>query len=452
MSKMNLQSHMAPPHEGQQQTRLQIISNRPIMSRSLSSRYGFGRFAQSSMVTVGKQSVGLHMGPVQRTLINMENLSRAPSCKQQAINISVDKGNFLSKKTLEVPSNPPSLGPVNFLASCSSTTSSPVFTKSNSDEAVSDFPTSSEAIITEDQPKTNYNSFHPGLLVPETLDEWVEMLEGAEVPEARLSVEHIVAHVLGVPRSALSRLSEYRMSEEQSQDLERLLTCRMARMPLQYVLGEWEFHCVTLSMRPPVFIPRQETEQLVELAIQRLQGIEEDPWVLEIGCGSGAISLALLVSLPKMKCIAIDHSQHAIKLTKENAHSLGLQSRLHLVEAKVTQEKFPPMPSEKKFDLIISNPPYVLRKDLLAVDPEIMLYEDLRALDGGKDGLDVIKPILLHSQHLMHKESTLLLEMDPCHQYLIPNWCQQQRDLSLKVKEVHKDFTGRKRFIEFVKS
>ncbi|XP_071539235.1 MTRF1L release factor glutamine methyltransferase [Panulirus ornatus] len=150
------------------------------------------------------------------------------------------------------------------------------------------------------------------------------------------------------------------------------MTCRLLRMPLQYILGEWDFHSVTLRMKPPVFIPRPETEQLVELALLCLQGIKR-PQVLEIGCGSGAISLSLLHSVGDLQCVAVDQSKHATDLTMLNASNLGVTDRLSVVQGKVTEKSMPCLPHEK-FDLILSNPPYVLRKDLLNVEPEIMMF------------------------------------------------------------------------------
>ncbi|XP_066968583.1 MTRF1L release factor glutamine methyltransferase-like isoform X2 [Macrobrachium rosenbergii] len=286
--------------------------------------------------------------------------------------------------------------------------------------------------------------------VSETLIEWENKLKAASVPEPRLSAEHIIAHILGVPRKDLNVLGQSRLSGDVASEMERLMTCRLARMPVQYIVGNWDFHSVTIKLRPPVFIPRPETEQLVDLALRCLNGIGR-PRVLDIGCGSGAISLALLKNISDLRCVALDQSRHAIELTEENATSLGVLQRLTLVHQKVTVDKEPHLPYDT-FDLIVSNPPYVLRKDLMNVQPEIMIYEDMRALDGGKEGLDMIKPILLQFQHLLSAGKYLILEVDPCHQYLIPAWMAKQKDMKLKLLEIIEDFQGKVRFLKFVKS
>ncbi|MCL4124287.1 UNVERIFIED_CONTAM: hypothetical protein GTU68_039385 [Idotea baltica] len=142
-------------------------------------------------------------------------------------------------------------------------------------------------------------------------------------------------------------------------------------MPLQYILGNWDFHSIQLKLRPPVFIPRQETEGLVNISVQLLRHVEE-PMVLDVGCGSGAISLALLNHFPKLNCVALDQSKYAAELTQENAIELNLSERLRVVQGKVSDEAFPSLPSSQ-FDLIVSNPPYVLRKDLIDLQQEIIL-------------------------------------------------------------------------------
>lgn len=285
----------------------------------------------------------------------------------------------------------------------------------------------------------------------EVVQHWTQTLDAAQIPEPHLAAQHIVAHILGVKRSDLERHSTAAttLTKEQLLEVDRLMNCRLARMPVQYILGEWDFHHLTLKVVPPVFIPRPETEQLVELAIRTLKEIEA-PRILEIGCGSGAISLALLHSLPQAECVAVDQSKHAVQLAEANAVRLGLRERLTVVLGKVTMAARPSLP-HSSYDLVVSNPPYVLRRDLMDLQPEIMMYEDLRALDGGKDGLDVIKTVLHHAHHLLLPGRKLLLEVDSCHPYLLPAWLKKQ-NLDLKLQEVHQDFNKKERFMEFIKT
>ncbi|KAG0722880.1 HemK methyltransferase family member 1 [Chionoecetes opilio] len=290
-------------------------------------------------------------------------------------------------------------------------------------------------------------------VVRDVLEYWSRTLAAADVPEAHLAAQHIVAHVLGVTRSKVQSdgTAATTLTGKQVEEVERMMMCRLERMPLQYILREWDFHGITLKVVPPVFIPRPETEQLVELAITTLKQLEAPkPRVLEFCCGSGAISLALLHALPQVECVAVDQSRHAVRLTEANAAQLGLEERLTVVMGKVTVDARPPLP-HNTYDFMVSNPPYVLRKDLMELQPEIMMYEDLRALDGGKDGLEVIKAVLHQAHHLLLPGGRLLLEVDPCHPYLLPAWLEKQ-NLDLKLVKIHQDFGKIGRFMEFMKN
>ena len=128
-------------------------------------------------------------------------------------------------------------------------------------------------------------------------------------------------------------------------------------MPIQYLVGNWDFHGITLDIRPPVFIPRPETEQLVEEVLSRLPATPCS--LLEIGPGSGAICLSLLNARTDIRITAVERSIAAAELTKHNAEKLGLQDRLTVIQDRVEKVQL-----EESFDAVVSNPPYVLRKDL----------------------------------------------------------------------------------------
>ena len=168
--------------------------------------------------------------------------------------------------------------------------------------------------------------------------------------------------------------------------LEAMRACRMSRMPVQYIVKTWDFREIRLAMKPPVFIPRPETEQLVSLVLEKcdFRGGKKMR-ILEVGCGSGAVCLSLLKEAPAdgISVTAIDRSRHACALTMENAILNDLWRNLRVLHAKVDEEgavtkmgeNGPELDlgPEPKFDMIVSNPPYVLRKDLMNVAPEISL-------------------------------------------------------------------------------
>uniref|UniRef100_S4RMF5 peptide chain release factor N(5)-glutamine methyltransferase n=1 Tax=Petromyzon marinus TaxID=7757 RepID=S4RMF5_PETMA len=182
-------------------------------------------------------------------------------------------------------------------------------------------------------------------------------------------------------------------------------------MPVQYVIGQWDFMDLTLKMRPPVLIPRPETEE-VEMSVCMLNvlanrahrkvaaGEQGGPYrVLDIGCGSGAISLAILSASPLASCVAVDKSADAVALARENAEDLSLQDRCSVVQLDITAVGRAAHATEAvgalgPFDVLVSNPPYVFTGDMAALQPEIRSFEDPAALHGGEDGMDLIKVVL----------------------------------------------------------
>ncbi|XP_063267241.1 MTRF1L release factor glutamine methyltransferase isoform X2 [Prinia subflava] len=248
----------------------------------------------------------------------------------------------------------------------------------------------------------------------------------------------------------------------QQEQIQQLSHKRLQRMPVQYVLGEWDFQDLTLKMRPPVFIPRPETEDLVSLVVEEeFQKCENSalcfpvpvphPVILEIGCGSGAIALSLLRKLPQSRVIAMDKEEAAVDLTRENAHRLQLQERIHIIHQDVSHSCAKQLLLWGPIDVIVSNPPYVFHEDMASLDAEILRYEDLDALDGGDDGMRVIKTILALAPSLLKVSGSVFLEVDPRHPDMVEHWLQAQPDLLLTLRAVHEDFCGKPRFLHIQK-
>ncbi|XP_060096003.1 MTRF1L release factor glutamine methyltransferase [Heteronotia binoei] len=298
---------------------------------------------------------------------------------------------------------------------------------------------------------------------------WKEVFEANEIPEARASSEYIVSHVVGAKTfqnlSASSILTS--LSAKQRDQIQQLCTKRLQRMPVQYVLGEWDFQDLTLKMKPPVFIPRPETEELVSLVVddkykkkKLTSKYYKDTWkppeplgsvILEIGCGSGAIVLSLLRKLPQSRAIAIDKLEAAVNLTKENAERLQLQKRVKIIHHDVFSSSWKCLLPWGLIDIIISNPPYIFHEDMSHLATEILRYEDLGALEGGHDGMDIIKQILNLASYILKDFGSVFLEVDPRHPEMVKNWLHSHPDLSLFVSAIHKDFCGKPRFLHIQK-
>ncbi|XP_072540669.1 MTRF1L release factor glutamine methyltransferase isoform X2 [Salminus brasiliensis] len=288
--------------------------------------------------------------------------------------------------------------------------------------------------------------------VEQAVSLWAQHFQQHCVSEPLLSSQYIIAHVLGQKTLACierSRLRD-RLTEQQRASVWELCSKRLARMPVQYVIEEWDFRDITLKMRPPVFIPRPETEELVTLVLEDLQAELKDRTrpvlrCLEVGCGTGAISLSLLHSLPQLKAIALDKSQEAVCLAKENASRLGLEDRLEVHHLDIMKDEYLIVRDCGAFDVLVSNPPYLFTQDMESLQAEVVRFEDHAALDGGSDGLSVISQILALAPKLLTDKGRVYLEVDPRHPPLLKHLADQGM-LGLQYLETHCDFTNRPRF------
>ncbi|XP_017756677.1 PREDICTED: hemK methyltransferase family member 1 [Eufriesea mexicana] len=300
--------------------------------------------------------------------------------------------------------------------------------------------------------------------VGEIIKQWGDRFKNEGIPEPVESIEHIVAHVMGTSKILdLVNARDEQLTSDQCDILDSLCECRLSRMPVQYIIGEWDFRDITLKVVPPVFIPRPETEMLVHYVLKALNSSEnKGSEILEIGCGSGAISLAITHTDKAANCIAIDSSLDACELTKENRDRLYLKDRVAVMHAtlkdngSIELSKILSGPTDldlnsKTFDFIVSNPPYVPTKQIPTLTPEIKLFEDLTALDGGDDGLKVIKPLLKYAATALKPGGRLLLEVDTTHPEYIQFFTRKYPILKLQYEHTYKDFCNNDRFVEISK-
>jgi release factor glutamine methyltransferase len=208
-------------------------------------------------------------------------------------------------------------------------------------------------------------------------------LDAAGVPSPRVDAEYIVGHVLGLSRSELYS-SAADLTEPEASRLRVLATRRSQREPLAYVLGEWGFRRLTLAVDRRALVPRPETEIVVERCLALLRAIEQ-PSVLDVGVGSGAIALALVDEHPGARVIAVDRSQEALALARVNIEQVGADGRVELVHSDLLGGLCGP------FDLVVSNPPYVLPDEFDLLQPEVRLYEPRDALVGDGVGEEIAR-------------------------------------------------------------
>jgi release factor glutamine methyltransferase len=218
-----------------------------------------------------------------------------------------------------------------------------------------------------------------------------ERLSAAGCDSPRVDAEILVGHALGVPRSQLLLERERELSAEHTAQLESLVVRRESREPLAYVVGEWGFRRLTLSVDPRVLVPRPETEVVVERCLALLVGAAE-PSVLDVGTGSGAIGLAIADEHRGARVTGVDASPAALEVARANASATGLAVALREWDLHAGLPDGP-------WDLVVSNPPYVLPDDVDALAPEVREWEPREALVGSgateavaRGALPVLRP------------------------------------------------------------
>ena len=219
----------------------------------------------------------------------------------------------------------------------------------------------------------------------------------------RLEAELLLAHALGVSRTAL--LASLREPRD-APAFEALLERRLRREPIAYILGEWEFYSLALTVAPPLLVPRPETEHVVEEALKRAPAVS--PRILDVGTGTGCLAVALAVELPEAQVTAVDVRPEALAAAGENARRHGVTDRVSAYGGDL----FAALPADSApFDLIVSNPPYVETAAWDGLAPDIRLYEDPGALLAGPEGLDVIRRLIGEGWSRLAPGGWLVFEM-----------------------------------------
>lgn len=234
-------------------------------------------------------------------------------------------------------------------------------------------------------------------------------LQKQKIDSARLNAELLLAYCLGQSRIDLYLNYNQPLNKQERTAYKRLILQRAAGEPLQYLLGSQPFRYLNLTVEAGVFIPRPETEILVEQVIQWLKrtGRSKEPLkILDIGTGSGAIALSLAYELSQAEVWATDISEQALALALRNASQYGLTKRLHFVYGSL----FNPLSKELCFDVIVSNPPYIKQKDLENLPQEVQ-KEPKTALVGGIDGLDFYRAVAARFSDYLKKDGLLAFEV-----------------------------------------
>jgi len=250
------------------------------------------------------------------------------------------------------------------------------------------------------------------MTILEVLNWSINYLEDHWIENPRLNAELFLARSLNVSREGLYMRLHDQLEERDKQAFEKLIQRRISGEPLQYILEHQEFWSLDVKVDPRVLIPRPETELLVEqsLLILSESSLRRVASVLEIGTGSGAIAIALAKELKNIFMVATDISVDALILARENARSAGVQHQINFVNGDL----FGPLRLRKErvtFDLILSNPPYIIRRKIDTLAREVKDHEPRVALDGGEDGLAFYRRIIPEAHFYLREGGWLLLEV-----------------------------------------
>jgi release factor glutamine methyltransferase len=230
-----------------------------------------------------------------------------------------------------------------------------------------------------------------------------------EIESPRPAAEILLAHTLNLTRIDLYLRHDQPLTDPELKRFKRLIKRRLNREPVAYITGSKEFWSLEFHVSPEVLIPRPETECLVEMALPLTKRTGKRPRkVLELGTGSGAIVVALAVEVPMNRYIATDSSPGAILMAKRNATEHGCGEQIDFIRG----DWFDPFkPETSRFDLILSNPPYIATDAIRQLEPEIKSFEPIKALDGDKDGLGCLRRIIQAAHRYLAPEGALILEM-----------------------------------------
>jgi release factor glutamine methyltransferase len=247
---------------------------------------------------------------------------------------------------------------------------------------------------------------------PATLDEaWLTMrsaLRSAGLETADLDARILAATLAGVEPHQLVTAGETPLTQTIHDRLHKALQDRLDGMPVHRILGAREFYGLKLGLSPATLEPRPDTETLIEAVlplVRKAVAARGACSIADLGIGTGAIGLALVAECPDARCLGVDISAEAVATALENAKALGLDGRY----SAITGDWLAGV--ETRFDMIVSNPPYIPTADLALLSREVVDHDPMLALDGGPDGLDAYRVIAAQSGKRLEDEGHLALEI-----------------------------------------
>jgi len=266
----------------------------------------------------------------------------------------------------------------------------------------------------------------------------VEELESAGIPEAKASAEVLLAELLGVRRSELALLKEP-VTGKQAELYEAWISRRKKRETVQRILGYAYFRNLQLELDEHTLIPRTDTESVVDAALEAVDRRGGSCRILDLGTGTGAIAVSIAQERPSCDVHATDSSEGALKIARRNAQRSGVAIRFHRADLVSGLDGL-----LRSVEVLVSNPPYVRRADIPKLAPEVRDWDPHVALDGGPDGLNFYRRIFAESSPLLAERADVVLEVGDDQAEAV---LELGRCASYDILGTHRDLTGTRRTV-----
>lgn len=258
--------------------------------------------------------------------------------------------------------------------------------------------------------KSAQTKLDAGVSVRSALRDAMGSLEAAKVPSHALAAELLLMHAVRCDRAWLYSHPEVAIGDQALQSFLELVTRRAQGVPTQYLTGKQEFWGLEFEVTPAVLIPRPETEHVVEVAMERLGEArrEERLRLADVGTGSGCIAIALAREFKNAEILATDISSAALEVARRNAERHGVSEQIRFVECSLLNTT---AVEGRRFDLIVSNPPYVARNEEAQLQREVREHEPQQALFSGAAGTEIYEQLIAGTEEKLRSDGSLVVEI-----------------------------------------
>ena len=283
------------------------------------------------------------------------------------------------------------------------------------------------------------------LTVLEAIKLSADYLSKKNIDSSRINAENLLAHVLKCKRLDLYLAFDRPLKEEEIDDYRELIRRRGASEPLQYIIGNVEFYGLNFRVNSSVLIPRPETELLIEKILESLNK-NDSLKILDIGTGSGNIAVSIAKHLSNAEIVAIDISDSAIQTAKENSELNNINGQINFYKLDIISGS---LQTNSKFDLIVSNPPYVSLKDYSDLSPELLNHEPRISLTDENDGLNFYRAISKKAKTLLKTGGKIFYEVGLGQSEEVKNLLKENNFNEI---EIFKDYSNIDRVVKGVLS